>query len=130
MGSSGELSVELANAGRSEIIIRGVSLVPPDPYAPGYVPPDPCLPPDPYHNPPSDIPPDPYHNPPADLPPEAYLTTRLIAPCVKPGGSTPLGLSFAARNAGGFAAGVRIEYATADGGAFTLTVPAAACVIP
>ncbi|MBL0217094.1 MAG: hypothetical protein IPQ07_24875 [Myxococcales bacterium] len=126
VGTSGELAVQLDNSGRTDIVIRQVSLVPPDPYVPGYVPPDPCLPPDPYT---TSVPPDPYHNPPAFLPPESYLTTRLIAPCVKPGDSTTLSLGFLARDAGGFAAGVRIAYATADGAAFTLTVPASACAV-
>ncbi len=129
VGTSGELAVQLVNSGRTDVIIRQVSLIPPDPYVPGYVPPDPCLPPDPYHNPPDDVPPDPYHNPPSNSPPESYLTPRLIAPCVKPGDSTTLSLGFVARDAGGFAAGVQITYATADGTAFTVTVPASACAV-
>ncbi|CAN5187200.1 hypothetical protein BH11MYX1_BH11MYX1_05490 [soil metagenome] len=129
VGDSGRLTVALANSGRSEITIRNISLIPPDPYSPAYVPPDPCYPPDPFHNPPADVPPDPYHNPPGDLPPTAYLTTRLIAPCVKPGGSTSLDVGFSAINAGGFAAGIQLEYATGDGQAFALTVPATACAV-
>jgi len=64
-----------------------------------------------------------------DYAPDANLTTRLIAPCVKPGGSTVIGLGFYAKDAGGFAAGIRIEYATEGGGAFALTVPATACIV-
>ncbi len=109
-GSTTELGLQLDNTGRSEIVIRQVSIVPPDPYAPAYVPPDPCIPPDPYHNPPGD------------------LTTRLIVPCIKPAGTTTLNVAFAPSEAGGFAAGIRVDYATADGGAYSLTVPATACV--
>lgn len=126
---TGHVDVTLANGGRKEIIIRKISLIPPDPYAPEFVPPDPCYPPDPYHNPPGDVPPDPYHNPPTYHAPETYVTTRLLAPCVKPGGATTLEVGFSAIDAGGFAAGIQIEYATADGEAFTLTVPTTACAI-
>jgi hypothetical protein len=117
VGGAGELSLQLDNGGRSEVIIRRVSLIPPDPYTPRDLMPEPC------------VPPDPYHNPPGFRPAEDYLTTRLIAPCVKPGGTTTLALGFTARDAGGFAAGIQVEYATSDGGAFTLTVPATACAV-
>lgn len=111
LGSATQLGLRLDNAGRSEIIIRQITVVPPDPYAPAFVPPDPCYPPDPYHNPP------------------AYLTTRLLAPCVMPTESRTLSLALSPSDTGGFAAGILIEYATADGAAYKLTVPATACVV-
>jgi hypothetical protein len=111
VGSETDLGLELDNVGRTELIIGQVSIIPPDPYDPAYVPPDPCVPPDPYHNPPG------------------FLTTRLIAPCVRPGDATKLALAFAPTEAGGFAAGVQIDYATSDGVAYTLTVPATACAV-
>lgn len=39
----------------------------------------------------------------------------------------PRAVQFHAVDEGGFAAGVRVDYATAEGGAFSLVVPAAAC---
>ncbi len=105
------LDLQLVNDGKSEIVIRGVTIVPPDPYDPAFVPPDPCYPPDAYHNPP------------------AFLTTRLIAPCVMPAGATTLSVAFAPSETGGYAAGIKVEYATADGGAYSLTIPATACVV-
>lgn len=110
VGSSTALGLQLDNTGRSEIVIRQISILPPDPYDPAFVPPDPCVPPDPYHNPPG------------------YLTTRLIIPCIKPAGSTTLSLSFAPSATGGYAAGIQVDYATADGHAYALTIPATACV--
>lgn len=110
-GGTTTASLSLDNRGRSEIIIRQVTVIPPDPYDPAFVPPDPCLPPDPYHNPP------------------AFLTTRLIAPCVMPASSTTLALSFAPSATGGYASGIRVDYATADGAAYSLTIPATACVV-
>ncbi len=110
VGSSTLLGLELDNGGRSEVTIRQVTVYPPDPFDPAFVPPDPCLPPDPYHNPPSNF------------------TPRLLAPCVKPAGTTTLSVAFSSPAAGGFAAGIRVDYATADGGAYSLTIPATACV--
>ncbi len=110
VGSATELGLQLDNTGKSELVIRQITIIPPDPYDPAFVPPDPCYPPDPFHNPPG------------------YLTTRLIAPCVKPAGATTLGLAFAPSATGGYAAGIQVDYATADGGAYTLTIPATACV--
>ncbi len=110
VGSSTELGLQLDNAGKSEIVIRQITIIPPDPYDPAVVPPDPCYPPDPFHNPP------------------AYLTTRLLAPCVKPADSTTLALAFAPSATGGYAAGIQVDYATAEGGAYSLTIPATACV--
>ena len=110
IGSSSLLGLELDNGGRSEVTIRQVTMYPPDPFDPAFVPPDPCIPPDPYHN------------------PLENFTPRLLAPCVKPAGTTTLFVAFASPTAGGFAAGIRVDYATGDGGAYTLTIPATACV--
>jgi len=110
-GGTSNLDLALENTGRSEIIVRRISVVPPDPYDTAFVPAEPCVPPDPYRNPP------------------AFLTTRLIAPCVMPAGATTLAVAFAPRENGGYAAGISVEYATADGHAYTLTIPATACVV-
>lgn len=110
-GSTSPLELQLENTGRSEIIVRAVRTIPPDPYDVAFAPPEPCGLPDPRHNPPSD------------------LTARLIVPCVMPASASALSLGLTPSQTGGFAAGIQIDYATADGASYTLVVPATACVV-
>lgn len=97
VGRTAGLAVTLTNRGTTEIIINNVAI--------GY-------PPDPY------VPPDPYHNPPGDL------TARLIVPCVRPGASTTLQLTFAPTAVEDLVANVDLSYTTSTGLAYRLTVPA------